>query len=81
MRTAASPWSPHPFSHGGWSDWGAPFDGLEVHNNASAFRALGLRLPTTVLFALFDRSYEEFADASADAWERCLSFIRTNAAS
>jgi hypothetical protein len=31
---------PHPFSHGGWHDWGADFDGLEVQNNASDFRRL-----------------------------------------
>ena len=30
---------PHPFSHGGWRDWDAPFDGIEVHNNASAIRS------------------------------------------
>lgn len=29
---------PHPFSHGGWKDWSADFDGLEVHNNATALR-------------------------------------------
>lgn len=46
---------PHPFSSGGWSDWQAEFDGLEVHNNSEAFRALGLGLPFAVLRSLADR--------------------------
>ncbi len=46
---------PHPFSSGGWRDWDAAFDGLEVHNNSEAFRALGLRLPLAVLRSLADR--------------------------
>jgi hypothetical protein len=46
---------PHPFSSGGWRDWSAPFDGLEVHNNSEAFRALGLRLPFAVLRSLVNR--------------------------
>jgi hypothetical protein len=46
---------PHPFSSGGWQDWSAPFDGLEVHNNSESFRALGLRLPFAVLRSLADR--------------------------
>lgn len=46
---------PHPFSSGGWRDWDADFDGLEVHNNSEAFRALGLRLPFSVLRSLADR--------------------------
>jgi hypothetical protein len=47
---------PHPFTHGGWHDWDAPFDGLEVHNNASAFqRLLGPLLPLRLLVASFDR--------------------------
>jgi hypothetical protein len=41
---------PHPFSHGGWSDWDADFDGLEVQNNASDFtRLYGPLLPWRVL--------------------------------
>jgi len=31
---------PHPFTHGGWQDWDAEFDGLEVQNGASDFRRL-----------------------------------------
>jgi carboxymethylenebutenolidase len=30
--------------------------------------------------SFFDRKQEEFADASADAWRRVLSFIQRNAA-
>ena len=26
----------HPFEYGGWDDWDAPLDGIEVHNNAAA---------------------------------------------
>jgi hypothetical protein len=29
---------PHPFTYGGWQDWDAPFDALEVQNNASDAR-------------------------------------------
>lgn len=47
---------PHPFTHGGWSDLDAPFDGLEVHNNASEFRRItGPLLPLRLLRALLDR--------------------------
>lgn len=47
---------PHPFTHGGWSDWDAPFDGIEVHNNASAFRRIsGPLLPFRILRAVVAR--------------------------
>jgi hypothetical protein len=48
---------PHPFSHGGWHDWEAPFDGLEVHNNATELRRrmLGPLLPLRLLRMAFDR--------------------------
>jgi hypothetical protein len=47
---------PHPFSHGGWSDWSADFDGMEVQNNASDFtRLYGPLLPLRVLRFAFDR--------------------------
>lgn len=46
----------HPFSHGGWRDWDADFDGLEVQNNASDFtRLYGPLLPFRVLRFGFDR--------------------------
>lgn len=44
---------PHPFTHSGWRAWDAPFDGIEVHNNASAFRRItGPLLPFRILRAL-----------------------------
>jgi len=47
----------HPFSHGGWHDWDAEFDGLEVQNNASDFtRLYGPLLPFRLLRFGFDRS-------------------------
>ena len=47
---------PHPFSHGGWSDWDADFDGLEVQNNASDFtRLYGPLLPVRIVRFAFDR--------------------------
>jgi hypothetical protein len=47
---------PHPFTHGGWRDFEAPFDGLEVHNNASDFRRLlGPAFPLRLLQATWDR--------------------------
>jgi hypothetical protein len=46
----------HPFSHGGWRDWEAPFDGMEVHNNATALRRmLGPLLPIRLLHFAIDR--------------------------
>jgi hypothetical protein len=50
---------PHPFSHGGWHDWDADFDGVEVQNNASDFtRLYGPLLPFRVLRFAFDRPRE-----------------------
>jgi hypothetical protein len=45
---------PHPLSYGGWHDWEAPFDGIEVHNNAEAVRHTGFWLPLVLLRAVFD---------------------------
>ncbi|HTO08077.1 MAG TPA: CehA/McbA family metallohydrolase [Myxococcota bacterium] len=47
---------PHPESHGGWHDWDAPFDGLEIQNTASDFRRLyGPLLPVRLVRFAFDR--------------------------
>ncbi len=48
---------PHPFSHGGWHDWDAPFDGLEVHNNATELRRrlVSPLLPLSLMRMAFDR--------------------------
>jgi len=57
---------PHPFSHGGWHDWDADFDGLEVQNTASDFTRLqGPLLPLRVLRFAFDRPR-----ALAGLWRR-----------
>ncbi len=48
---------PHPFTYGGWRDWDAPFDGLEVQNGASDFRerVMGPLLPFRLLGFAWDR--------------------------
>ncbi len=47
---------PHPESYGGWQDWDAPFDCLEVQNNASdARRFAGPMLPLWLLRLSVDR--------------------------
>ena len=48
---------PHPFTYGGWRDWDAPFDGLEVHNHAAAFRerVMGPLLPFRLIGIAWDR--------------------------
>ncbi len=47
---------PHPESHGGWHDWKAPFDGLEVQNSASDFsRHVGPLLPLRIVRHLIFR--------------------------
>ncbi len=57
---------PHPFSHGGWRDWDADFDGLEVQNNASDFtRLYGPLLPYRVLRFGFAKEKQ-----LADLWVR-----------
>lgn len=46
---------PHPLTYGGWGDWSAPVDGLEVQNNAAAFRRIvGPLLPARILRLAFD---------------------------
>lgn len=47
---------PHPFTHGGWRDWDADFDGLEIQNSASDFRRLlGPLLPFRIARLAWDR--------------------------
>ncbi len=46
----------HPFHYGGWHAWDAPFDAIEVHNNAAAVRRMmGPLLPLWLVQALYDR--------------------------
>jgi hypothetical protein len=47
---------PHPFLHGGWKDWDAPFDGIEVHNNVVVFwSGVDPLLPLRMIRLVFDR--------------------------
>jgi hypothetical protein len=49
---------PHPFHYGGWKAWDAPFDGLEVHNNAVVLRsALNPLLPLRLLQLALSRDW------------------------
>lgn len=70
---------PHPFSHGGWHAWDAPFDGIEVHNNASAIRhAPGWSLPWQYSRALFDAGASLHAVLTRDVralakWDELLT--------
>jgi hypothetical protein len=69
---------PHPFTHGGWEDWDAPFDALEVHNNASAYRRqIGPLYPLRLLRLAFDadgalRSMLERPARELERWESLL---------
>jgi hypothetical protein len=57
---------PHPFSHGGWRDWSADFDGMEVQNNASDFtRLYGPLLPIRIVRFALDRDA-----VLAELWHR-----------
>lgn len=69
---------PHPFDYGGWRDLDAPFDAIEVHNNAVSFRRLrGPLLPLRLLRLAFDRGAASRAmlvrpDRELELWERML---------
>jgi hypothetical protein len=69
---------PHPFTHGGWEDWEAPFDGLEVQNNASDYRRqYGPLYPFRLLRFAFDprgglASMLERPARELDRWESML---------
>jgi carboxymethylenebutenolidase len=64
----------------GGADRGIPPEAVEAF--ASALAATGI--PHDVVtypgapHSFFDRKAEDFAEASADAWERVLAFVRTN---
>lgn len=50
---------PHPFRFGGWSDWEADFDGIEVASHAVALREeLGPLAPLRLLRLAFSRDAE-----------------------
>jgi hypothetical protein len=69
---------PHPFTHGGWRDWDAEFDGLEVQNGASDLRRLvGPLLPFRLLRHLFSRAATRHAawvrpHQELERWEQLL---------
>ncbi len=70
---------PHPLTHGGWHAWDAPFDGIEVHNHASAFRHFaGPLLPFHVIRSWFDppavlRSMLERPHRELERWDELLA--------
>ena len=70
---------PHPFDYGGWRDLDAPFDGIEVHNNAVAARRLrGPLLPFRLLRLALDREGAIRAmlvrpDRELELWDRLLA--------
>ena len=69
---------PHPFDYGGWRDLDAPFDAIEVHNNAVSFRRLrGPLLPLRLLWLAVDRGAASRnmlrrPDRELELWERML---------
>jgi carboxymethylenebutenolidase len=64
----------------GGADRGIPPEAVETFRDALAATGLPHDVVTypTAPHSFFDRKAEDFADASADAWERVLAFIRTN---
>jgi carboxymethylenebutenolidase len=65
----------------GGADQGIPPEAVEELRRA--FEEAGLKHDVVVYpgapHSFFDRAYEQYAEASADAWQRCLAFIRENA--
>ncbi|MFQ5513024.1 MAG: PHP domain-containing protein [Myxococcota bacterium] len=70
---------PHPFLHGGWKDWEAPFDGLEVHNGSAVlWDALDFWLPFRLLRyggqpLRIVRSLLTRPDHALEVWEELLA--------
>jgi carboxymethylenebutenolidase len=62
------------------ADRGIPPEAVETFEDALAATALPHDVVTYpgAPHSFFDRKAEDFADASADAWERVLAFVRTN---
>jgi hypothetical protein len=64
---------PHPLAYGGWRAWDAPFDGIEVHNNAVEFRQeLRPWLPFRLVQFAFSRdaAMRSMLDRPRDALDR-----------
>jgi carboxymethylenebutenolidase len=64
----------------GGADKGIPPEAVETFRDALAATGIPHEVVTysAAPHSFFDRKAEDFADASADAWERVLAFIRTN---
>lgn len=64
----------------GGADQGIPQD--QVDEYQQALKAAGVPHEIVVYpgapHSFFDRAYEQFAKESADAWQRCLTFVRAN---
>ncbi len=64
----------------GGADRGIPPEAVETFRDALAATGVPHEVITypAAPHSFFDRKAEDFADASADTWERVLAFIRTN---
>jgi len=64
----------------GGADTGIPPEAVETFRDALAATGVPHEVITypAAPHSFFDRKAEDFADASADTWERVLAFIRTN---
>jgi len=64
----------------GGADRGIPPEAVEAFRDALAATGVPNEVVTYAAapHSFFDRKAEDFADASSDAWERVLAFIRTN---
>ena len=64
----------------GGADRGIPPEAVETFRDALAATGVPNEVVTdpAAPHSFFDRKAEDFADASTDAWERVLAFIRTN---
>ncbi len=64
----------------GGADRGIPAEAVESFEDALAATGLPHEIVTypAAPHSFFDRKAEEFGEASTDAWERVLAFIRTN---
>jgi len=62
------------------ADKGIPAEAVETFADALAATGVAHEVVSypAAPHSFFDRKAEDFADASADAWERVLAFIRTN---
>ncbi len=65
----------------GGADQGIPQESIDMFD--AALTAAGVKHEVVVYpgapHSFFDRAYEQYAEASADAWKRCLAFVRGNA--